>query len=352
MRAFRIGLALGFTLPLFAQSCVTFADLEIANGYTGSDVTTLVLQPNGSYSEVIFKGPPYSIADVVPNFAQWIGSCISPPKSTTLPPISAAATAIGVASQIVAFGEFSGSLIAALTATGTPEPVVTVAVIQNGGAKLTTYPVPDGAATVATADFNGDGKVDLAVVYTGSFASTGETAGGVAILLGNGDGTFQKAVSYPAGVNALHVAIADLNGDGKLDLAVSADTGNNVTILLGNGDGTFRTGSTISAESGQNPAAVIAADFNGDGHLDLATANENGTVLFCWDTAMGRSRRPRISRPARIAPIWRPAISIKTGSSIWPSPISMPAYLPCSWEKETALSEPLRSMVQPPVQPD
>jgi uncharacterized protein (TIGR03437 family) len=293
MRAFRIGLALGFTLPLFAQSCVTFADLEIANGYTGSDVTTLVLQPNGSYSEVIFKGPPYSIADVVPNFAQWIGSCISPPKSTTLPPISAAATAIGVASQIVAFGEFSGSLIAALTATGTPEPVVTVAVIQNGGAKLTTYPVPDGAATVATADFNGDGKVDLAVVYTGSFASTGETAGGVAILLGNGDGTFQKAVSYPAGVNALHVAIADLNGDGKLDLAVSADTGNNVTILLGNGDGTFRTGSTISAESGQNPAAVIAADFNGDGHLDLATANENGTVSILLGHGDGTFQAPQ-----------------------------------------------------------
>ena len=67
------------------------------------------------------------------------------------------------------------------------------------------------------------------------------------------------------------LAIADLNGDGKLDIAVAAVTGG-VTILLGNGDGTFRSGSTITAGLGPNNNSVIAADFNGDGKLDLAVA--------------------------------------------------------------------------------
>jgi uncharacterized protein (TIGR03437 family) len=294
MRARRIAIAFCFTLPLFAQSCVTFAGLEIANGYTGSDIAALALQPNGSYSEfVIAFSPPYSIVNLVPNFDQWIGNCISPPTAapTGPPSFSASPTAIGAASQIVAFGEFSGSLIVGITATASPEPMVTVGVLQNGAFSLTNYPVPDGAATVASADFNNDGNVDLAVVYTGTFNTTGQTTGGVAILLGNGDGTFQKAVNYPAGMNALHVAIADLNGDGKLDLAVAADSGNNLTILLGNGDGTFRAGSTITV--GRNPAAVIAADFNRDGKLDLATANEDGTVSILLGNNDGMFQAPQ-----------------------------------------------------------
>jgi uncharacterized protein (TIGR03437 family) len=296
MRTLRITLAFCFTLRLFAQSCVTFAGAELADAFTGLNFTSLVLQPDGSYAAVtVTTAPPLTVVNVVPNFDQWIASCISPPTNLTLPSVSASTTAIGAASQVVAFGNFTGSGIpgAALTAFSSPRPEVrVVGVLQNGAAKATVYPIPNGAASVATADFNNDGKVDLVVVYTGSSNGAAETAGGVAILLGNGDGTFKSAVTYPAGVNALHVAIADLNGDGKLDLAVAADSGNSVTILLGNGDGTFSTGSTITTGLGQGPAAVIAADFNRDGKLDLATANEDGTVSILLGNGDGTFQAP------------------------------------------------------------
>ena len=88
-----------------------------------------------------------------------------------------------------------------------------------------------------TADFNGDGKLDLAI------ADSGDNA--VAILLGNGDGTFRSFKEYSAGLGAAGSAAADFNGDGKLDLAVFDMGTGAVTILLGNGDGTFQKGPVV-----------------------------------------------------------------------------------------------------------
>jgi len=96
-----------------------------------------------------------------------------------------------------------------------------------------------GPRSVLVADFNNDGKQDLAVVNAGH--SAGES-GSVFVFLGNGAGGFEANASYVTG-NASHsLAVGDLNGDGKLDLAVlngSYDFGGSVTILFGNGDGTF-----------------------------------------------------------------------------------------------------------------
>jgi hypothetical protein len=119
---------------------------------------------------------------------------------------------------------------------------------------------------VTVADFNGDGKLDLAVANNRS--------NNVSILLGNGDGTFQPAVEYGAGSNPTSVTVADFNGDGKLDLAVANNGSNNVSILLGNGDGTFQPDVNFAAGSG--PSSLAVGDFNGDGKLDLAVAN-NGS---------------------------------------------------------------------------
>src|SRR5215471_12356574 len=80
------------------------------------------------------------------------------------------------------------------------------------------YPVGTKPVAVAAGDFDGDGKVDLAVVNNGD-ATAGDD-GGVSILLGNGDGTFRAAVNTPAGKNPVSIAVADLNGDNRLDLAV------------------------------------------------------------------------------------------------------------------------------------
>src|SRR6202044_3591454 len=97
----------------------------------------------------------------------------------------------------------------------------------------------------------------------------------VSVLLGNGDGTFTPGTDLVTGKAPTGLTVADFNNDGKLDLAVTNQTDNSVTVFLGNGDGTFNK--PLSYPTGQAPVYVAAADFNGDNILDLAVAN-NGAA--------------------------------------------------------------------------
>ena len=144
-----------------------------------------------------------------------------------------------------------------------------------------------GADSVSIADLNGDGVLDLVVANCGSTACNSGT-GVVGVLLGNGDGTFQSSVPYGSGGTAtnISVAIADIDGDGKPDLICANDSGL-AGVLLGNGDGTFQTAVTYSAGPGSQ--SVAAADVNKDGKIDLLVAidiaNSAGVLLNTSTTA-------------------------------------------------------------------
>ena len=116
--------------------------------------------------------------------------------------------------------------------------------------------VGNDTAAVATGDFTGNGNLGVAVVNQGSDSVT--------ILPGNGDGTFQQplTVALPPGSGATSIVAADFNNDGRTDLAVTDSVLSEVSILLGNGDGTFQT-STIPVPGGPN--AIVAGDFTGNG---------------------------------------------------------------------------------------
>jgi hypothetical protein len=138
-------------------------------------------------------------------------------------------------------------------------------------------------AAVAIADLRGDGKLDVVVTNRcQSNCSEGSGPGGVSVLLGNGDGTFQPAVSYSSGgYNAGSLAIADLNKDGKPDLIISQCFDDNctnpeVSILLGNGDGTFQ----LPVNYSMNGGSAIIGDVNDDGIPDIVVDGYPAQVLL------------------------------------------------------------------------
>jgi hypothetical protein len=121
------------------------------------------------------------------------------------------------------------------------------------------YAAGTSPSIVVTGDFNGDGKLDQAVLNTGDHT--------VSILLGNGDGTFQPAINSPVGSSAGFMAAGDFNGDGKLDLVVANGSANTVSVMLGDGDGTFQAAEEIKIGSSADFVAV--GDINNDKKPDL-----------------------------------------------------------------------------------
>jgi hypothetical protein len=146
---------------------------------------------------------------------------------------------------------------------------------------LPSVSVDNKPRSVAIADFNGDGRLDLAVANDGSIYIG---RGFVSVFLGSGDGTFSPQMTFAAGVNPRFVTTGDFNGDSRTDLAV-ADPGPgapfpspDILVLPGFGDGTF--GSPLSTGGGNPPRSMAVGDFNGDGRQDLAVARGDLSVLL------------------------------------------------------------------------
>jgi len=146
-----------------------------------------------------------------------------------------------------------------------------------------TFPTGD-AVWVAVGDFNRDGALDLAAVNEHNGAT------GISILLGDGLGGFGTAPPFPTGGSVhehLYVSAADFDRDGKLDLAVANFDSSSVAILRGDGAGGFEPPTDFTV--GSRPNAVAAGDLNGDGRLDLVTANfgSNTVTIRLNTTALG-----------------------------------------------------------------
>jgi uncharacterized protein (TIGR03437 family) len=143
--------------------------------------------------------------------------------------------------------------------------------LGNGDGTFQTavsYPADSGPVALAVGDFNGDGKPDLIVVNRSS--------NDVSVLIGDGNGVFQPPVNFSTLSGPTSVTVTDVNGDGIEDLVVTTNTA--VTVLLGHGDGSFVSAGAYATLGVANGAAV--GDFNGDGKVDIAVASSNTVSML------------------------------------------------------------------------
>jgi hypothetical protein len=189
--------------------------------------------------------------------------------------------------QQMALGDFNNDGKVDIAAFENPEEFTAYTGILLGNGNGTFQPsLPSFAAFgdaviggIAAGDFNHDGNLDL-VVWNQATQGMSQ----VAVYLGNGDGTFESPIFADAGYLPVGMAVGDFNGDGKLDVAMldtclsqeTCSAGGVVTILLGDGNGTLTTGGTFGV--GFSPNSIVAADFNNDGILDLAVANSGSNL--------------------------------------------------------------------------
>ncbi|MGF1938683.1 MAG: beta strand repeat-containing protein [Nostoc sp. ChiQUE02] len=137
----------------------------------------------------------------------------------------------------------------------------------GGFGPAVNFALPSGSSPISlvVGDFNKDGKSDI---VTANNASQN-----ISLLLGDGTGGFGNAINFKVPSRPSFVTVDDFNGDGKSDLAVTSSYFNNVSILLGNGKGSFNSATPFNV--GTNPNSVIVGDFNKDSKLDLAVANSD-----------------------------------------------------------------------------
>ena len=208
--------------------------------------------------------------------------------------------AAGTTPHAIATGDFNADGKLDLAVANLADSTISVSLGNGDGTfqPAQNFSTGSGPHSIAVGDFNGDGKLD--VVTANSYD--------MSVLLGNGDGAFQPASDFAIGSdNPLSVAVGDFNGDGMLDLGVASNLyvfdgwgyygsyyhyEGHASVLLGNGDGTFGTPDTTLLNASW-PEAVTLTDVNGDGQLDMVTANwDYGTVSVLSGDGKGNLQGP------------------------------------------------------------
>jgi hypothetical protein len=214
---------------------------------------------------------------------------------------AATTTALPFKPHVLSLGDFNGDGVVDYFVT--EEFFFAHAATGTGGGAFNnpnTYHATSYPTDVAVADINGDGKSD-AVVH-----GTDASQGFVWILLGKGTGAFQDYASYPA-TEAGYVAARDLNGDGFLDVVTATDNSTQVQVLLNNGAGGFGTASNYAVGAATVCGPLSLVDFSLDGEADLLfpTADANGTVAVLVNSGSGA-----FGAPTRYAAGFKPSFAV------------------------------------------
>jgi hypothetical protein len=206
------------------------------------------------------------------NQSGWISVMLRKPNGQFQAPVQ---YPLASTANFLAVGDFNRDGIADLAVASDDEDSISI-LMGNGDGSFqspVTYATGssvDGQTGLIVADFNGDGKLDIARAAALDTAGTG-------VLLGNGDGTFQPVQVFGSHSSSYGLAVGDFNGDGILDLTMGAN-GSGTSILTGRGDGTFPQFFNFDySDPGLN---VAVGDFNNDGRLDIAATTSDGVVLL------------------------------------------------------------------------
>ena len=155
-----------------------------------------------------------------------------------------------------------------------------------------------GSRILAAGDFNRDGFMDL--------VATNSSLNNVAVLTGNGDGTFNSPSFYTVGSLPWNVVVGDLNNDGILDLVIASDGSSSASVLQGNADGSFKPFTAFNT-SGSQVGSVAIGDFNGDGWIDIASTsaqNNNAYILLNTKVAATPTFAAAVSYPITPGPYY------------------------------------------------